>query len=71
MKIADKFCLIGADNATQGNTALSGNNLVLLDPEGNIVQGQSDLVINAPLDGVITATVTVMIGGIRVLDKEE
>jgi hypothetical protein len=41
----------------------SGNGVLLLDGEGEIIPGQKDIVINASFDCVVTATVTFVIGG--------
>jgi hypothetical protein len=46
-----------------GDKPFNGNNALLLDGNGGIIQGQKDLVINAAFNEVCTATVTFTIGG--------
>ena len=43
--------------------AINGASVVLLMPDGSEIPGQKDLVINASVNEVVTATVTFVIGG--------
>jgi len=44
-------------------TPFNGTNVLLLDGNGDVIQGQKDLVINAAFNEVCTATATFVIGG--------
>jgi hypothetical protein len=44
-------------------TPFNGTDVLLLDGNGDVIQGQSDLVINAAFNEVCTATATFVIGG--------
>jgi len=43
--------------------SFSGNGVLLLDGDGDVIAGQRDITINASFNDVVTATATFIIGG--------